>query len=547
MNALKCGEMDVKRVMCGGKQVWPDEMKGEIIFEATTTGSATSVPLIVLRSDDRLLYSIDFGDGKSEAFATLDSSNGTVQTGTDTNGDGVLDHFETTFTGNSGAITHMYAEAGTYTVTVRFAGNISSVIFTSGFYEQGGEWISIPLDNPYITRMKKFKSNSLTSLSQTFAGLVKCRHDDDFVLETPAVSSMWAAFFNYGKQVYAADELWELQPALLSQINGTAFSARGLDEAFRGSGFTNIARGFFAGFTSLISLFETFRQMPNLGRNWFSTQIGNDHQIYPIYTLPQLHPSSGPGVPNTDEVLENDRSFIPVDLLWYSPNLTTIEGLFNAIKSDRVDTMWPNGYAYNAPVRRDFFWNGRLAGNLQGTLMNINYVFYKNNYILFETDVFAYIKGSLVTATGLFDETFGSSVLVMAEHGLVNYTNDIVEVWGFTKGSSISYLGEDKYDITAGDSSSGIPSRAYAYAEAEIKAQYPNLSNIARMFGGLNGQPSSLNNYHSYGEHGTSKLDVDAFTKCFDPEVEHTGALGLADGNMLNKANVDDVSWFVLG
>ncbi|MDR2087119.1 MAG: hypothetical protein LBP72_08080, partial [Dysgonamonadaceae bacterium] len=490
IQAIKLGSADVQRVMYNGAKIWPGDTEGEIIFEVTTTVNNENVPLVVLRSDNSLIYTIDFGDGNSDVFTTLSSNNGTTSNaGIDTDGDGIADYFETTFIGNSGAITHTYPTAGTYTVVVRFGGDVSNIVFAPGFYNQAGEWISMPVDNPYITKMKKFKSESISSLNQTFAGLVNCRHDDDFVLETPLVTSAWAAFMNYGAGVYNADELWALKPALFSQINKQGFSPRGLDETFRQSGFTNIERRLLEGFTTLTGLFETFRQMTNLGKNWYAKN--NTANAYAESVYPALHPSAGTGLVNPDTVLENDKSYIPVDLLWYSPNLSTIEGLFNATHDDH-GSMSPNGRSYRPPVRREFFWNGKSAGNQSGTLTNINLCFYKHNRIIFDTDIFAYVKNTLRSARGTFAATYQSGVDLQFNQCMQFFTHDIAEIMGFTKGTNINYQEPDKTSTVAGDRSTGIPNREYAYTPAEMIALFPNLENIDMLFGG-EGQASSFN------------------------------------------------------
>jgi hypothetical protein len=350
---------------------------------------------------------------------------------------------------------------------------------------------------------------------------------------------------SYGKNVYDDAILWELKPALLSQINGAAFSARGLDETFRGSGFTNIGRELLSGFTTLTGLFETFREMPHLGQNWYA--LKNTENAWAVNFYPLLHPSSGPGTVNTDEILSADRSFIPIDLLWYSPNLLTIEGLFNA-SLDNFGQTPPNYYNYCPPVRREFFWNGKAAGNTKGTLTNINLVFYKRNRITFDTDLFAYIKDSLWAAIGTFSATYQSTVALQNECCMSSFTHDIAEIMGFTKGSNIGYQEPDKTDTAAGDKDTGIPNREYLGSPEEMKAMYPNLVNIDMLFGGEGQQPSSFNARYGYGYntgHDTTALDVEAFTACFNPSVSHKGTLYISDNNMLNKANVDDGEWFI--
>jgi hypothetical protein len=162
-----------------------------------------------------------------------------------------------------------------------------------------------------------------------------------------------------------------------------------------------------------------------------------------------------------------------------------------------------------------------------------------------------WVKATLRSAMWTFAATYQSQVALQYGQCMAAFTHDIVEIMGFTKGTSTTYQEADKTGTTAGDKSSGIPNREYAYTPQQVIAQYPVLANINMLFGGES-QPSSFNSGYPYGYgngHGTSALDVEAFTACFGSHVSHLGALYIGDGNMLNKAGVTDSKWFepVLG
>jgi hypothetical protein len=252
---------------------------------------------------------------------------------------------------------HTYQSSGVYSVRVTSYATVDAVCFSTREAPPDGEWAEIPLDKPWITRMKKFKSESLQSLYYTFAGLVNMKMDEGFVLETPLVDNISFMMWRCG---VGADD-FALPAGLLSQITLPQVCYR----TFMDSGISFIPAGFLDTLTNLRIAFEMFRACGRLGNYWYHNPLSNG----------------------------GANDFIPVDLFWNLSQLRNITGIFNWIGQGNFGN-YPSGHSYKPVVRKDLF--------KYTVIETADFAFYKWNRANLEPDVFGHIKNTLVSVEGVF-------------------------------------------------------------------------------------------------------------------------------------------------
>lgn len=246
----------------------------------------------------------------------------------------------------------VYSTPGDYTVKIISYQNVDTVSFsTLSESGSGTDWAAAPIDKAYIVRMVKFRSSSLENLYYSFAGLVNMDMDNDFILETPEVSSMNFAFWNTAKNL----DGFILPAKLLSRITLLQQTYR----IFMGCGTTEIPEGFLDSLSYLTSAFEMFRQCMKLGIN------------------------------RTPENIDN---YIPVTLLHKCINLKNITGMFNACLDNHGN--YPSWYSLKPTIKKEFFRYTKIE--------IADYAFNKWNRFNVEPDLFYYIKGTLKSIEGIF-------------------------------------------------------------------------------------------------------------------------------------------------
>jgi hypothetical protein len=323
----------------------------DIEFEITLPQAATEIPDLIRMSSPsgHGQAIIDWGDGSTE---TVTVPEGELQEATMTDG--------SVYAWVEGApFGHTYASAGTYTVKITSYASVDAIYFSTRQEPSNGDWAALPVTKPLITKMNKFRSNSLQSLYYTFAGLVNMQMDEDFVLETPKVNNI--SFMMWGCGNNLAD--FNLPAGLLSQITLPAVCYR----TFYDSGVRFIPEGFLNSLTGLTSAFEMFRACGKLGYDWYNNPLSDN----------------------------GANDFIPVSLFHKCTKLQNITGIFNWIGQGWFGS-YATGHSYKAPVRRDLFKNTKIV--------MADFAFYKWNRINIEPDVFGHIKDTLQSAEGIFNE-----------------------------------------------------------------------------------------------------------------------------------------------
>ncbi|HAY3564393.1 TPA: hypothetical protein JRW62_003440, partial [Elizabethkingia meningoseptica] len=136
--------------------------------------------------------------------------------------------------------------AGDYDITINAEANVSYARFCEGLNKSSQGYFE-PTTNNYIVEISKFKSDSLTNLDYTFAGLSHANVTADFKLETPEITTMYSSFYGFGE-----GREFEAFPAdMLSQIT----KPTGLVGTFFRAGLKKILPGFLDSFFNLETVF----------------------------------------------------------------------------------------------------------------------------------------------------------------------------------------------------------------------------------------------------------------------------------------------------
>ncbi|MCL1676506.1 PKD domain-containing protein [Elizabethkingia meningoseptica] len=337
----------------------------EIKFKIRTTQPNERVPIAMLRTAAEVAQAkVNYGDGKEEMIV-VPTYNGSESW---TDGDGNTHYVDT---GNT--FYHVYETAGDYDITINAEANVSYARFCEGLNKSSQGYFE-PTTNNYIVEISKFKSDSLTNLDYTFAGLSHANVTAGFKLETPKVEAMDVAFYGFGE-----GREFEAFPAdMLSQIT----KPTGLRGTFFRAGLKKILPGFLDSLFNLETVFECFKNS-KLGKRYYDGVYPWDyrdmHSIDPAY------------------------DFIPVSLFWKNPKLKDVSHCFNYIGEGRFGNLTSGYDAYNV-VRRELFWNGKSLGNTKGTIENAFYMFAKNNRILFEANILKYAP-EMKHIGGIFAQT----------------------------------------------------------------------------------------------------------------------------------------------
>ena len=342
----------------------PELTSTEIIFKIKTTAANEQVPVSLLRtSDTQGVARINYGDGIEETVS-VPVFNGSESW---TDSEGNIHYID-----NGNTFYHVFANPGEYEVNIKTGANISYVRLCESLI-QGNDGYMKPSDNTYITSIVKFMSKTLTNLDYTFAGLVNAEFYGRFILETPEATSMNASFYGFGLNLPKPNIWWQLfsQTSKVTALRGTFFR----------SGIKEIPIGFFDFLPNLVSVWECFK----------NSKLGNAH-------YGGVNAGSYP-----DMAVNGNNDFIPVSLFWKNPKLKDISHCFNYIGDGYFGNL-NSGYLAYLVVRREFFWNGKDAGNASGTIENAFYAFAKCNRVICEPNLLKHAP-NMSHLGGLFTQT----------------------------------------------------------------------------------------------------------------------------------------------
>ncbi|QRI48315.1 hypothetical protein JQC76_09375 [Elizabethkingia anophelis] len=349
----------------------------EIKFKIRTTQANERVPVAMLRTAAEVAQAkVNYGDGKEE-MVVVPTYNGSESW---TDGDGNTHYIDT---GNT--FYHVYETAGDYEIIINAEANVSYARFCEGLTKSSQGYFE-PTTNNYIVELSKFKSNSLTNLDYTFAGLSQANVSSDFRLETPEVTTMNSTFYGFGEgrdfEAFPAD--------MLSQIT----KPTGLRGTFFRAGLKKILPGFLDSFFNLETVWECFKNS-KLGSGHYS---GVEAWVY------------------TGQAVEGTNDFIPVSLFWKNPKLKDISHCFNYIGGGWFGNV-NSGYLAFHIIRRELFWNGKSVGNTSGTIENAFYAFAKNNRVLCEPNLLKHAPnmkhlGGIFTQTNQVQHNVGWATMI---------------------------------------------------------------------------------------------------------------------------------------
>lgn len=342
----------------------PDLSNTEIKFKIKTTTVNERIPVALLRtSDTQTVARINYGDGKEE-LVSVPTFNGS-QSWTDNEGN-------VHYIDNGNTFYHVFDTIGEYEITVHAGVNVNYIRFCEGLTAGTTGYLS-PTINNHVQEISKFKSDSLTNLDYTFAGLSQANVTADFQLETPEVTTMNATFYGFG----AGKEFSNFPAAMLAQITKPTI----LRGTFFRAGLKKILPGFLDSFADLVSVFECFK----------NSKLGKGH-----YNA--INAGQYPAI-----AVDGSNDFVPVSLFWKNPKLKDISHVFNYIGEGWFGNL-SSGYLAYFIVRRELLWNGKSVGNAAGTIENAFYAFAKSNRVLCEPNLLKHAP-NMVHLGGLFTQT----------------------------------------------------------------------------------------------------------------------------------------------
>ena len=295
---------------------------------------------------------------------------------------------------------HVFNTSGTHTVTIKIRQGVNAFRFSS-VPEDGNvaDWGATFEDNPYITNIYRIKSDSQTSMYKMFAGVINGKFPDpNFALETPNITDTGFAFERFGCK---GKGMWQFTvddddrfPIHMFDNFTKKNQITGATRMYFNSGFPQVVPEMlsFAAKDTLISVFETFRAMWNLGANWTAKK----------------------GVPNNAAEALLTEEIIVGTIFQNQRNISTFEGTFNNI-NDFFGTL-SSGYAFPLILKADLFKNN-AADNI-----NINWMFNKFTRAILEVNFFRHIGQRIKSMNGCFwNFGLGSPRVGWADYFLEQY------------------------------------------------------------------------------------------------------------------------------
>ncbi|TDS17647.1 PEGA domain-containing protein [Sphingobacterium paludis] len=392
----------------------PDLSNTEIKFKIRTSEPNQEVPIAMLRtSDTQTLAKISYGDGQSN-LVSVPEYNGSESW---TDNEGNVHHVD-----NGNTFYHVYETVGDYEISINAGANVSYVRFCEGLTSDPQGYLS-PTVNNFVQEISVFRSDSITNLDYTFAGLSLANVTPGFKLETPEATTLIASFYGFG----AGREFESFPAAMLSLIRKPTV----LRGTFFKAGLKKILPGFLDSLTELQSVFECFKNS-KLGKGYYN---GVDAGQFPTIAV------------------QGSDDFVPVSLFWNNAKLTDISHAFNYIGEGWFGNL-SSGYLAYFIIRSEIFWNGKTSGNAQGTIVSAFYAFGKCNRILCEPNILKHAP-AMVYIGGMFTQTnttqhavgWGTMIPVAASESTVyqfsenagNYTAVAVPGKGLTFDLSVMF------------------------------------------------------------------------------------------------------------
>jgi len=307
--------------------------------------------------------------------------------------------------------THKFVNSGNHTVTVRTRQGVNAVRFSTfegaDSPDYGAEYVS----NPYIRKIRKIKSDSLTSANKLFAGCTRASFAPEFIqsgLETPNVVDVSFAFENFGSAGvsgtgYTVADNMRFPNGLYKNFakkNQITSATR----VYYGSGFERISQDMlsFSADNTLLSVFECFRSMKNVGKFWIQ-KYGAWDTFQNMYDSVDIA-----GQPGTGE-------FVETSIFQKQHNISDFTGVFNAINDDYDVGLkpcsqegWSGQYMYTIGARwliRKELFQGNTATNLK-----LDFAFNKATNALFEEGFMLPIAQKIVSMDGCFWNYQGTNI-----------------------------------------------------------------------------------------------------------------------------------------
>ena len=339
---------------------WLSQFEFDVV---TTTPNQTVDRTVNLGAEIEGEALFDWGDGKIEILTVPKSSLLHLK---DQKGDDVTINVGTDFP-------HTYSTAGTHRAIIKVRQGVNAFRFST--VPAGtivGDWGAEFAPNPYVAAIHKINSNSLTSGFKMFAGLVNGSFASDFPgLETPNMTDFDFMFENFGnKGTYTVSDKMRF-PGNMYQFIAHKDQVHKATRTYFKSGFEKIEKSMltFSAPGALTSVFETFRQMGNVGADWTAKYAGGQAAID--------YANSNPSNPYNLFLEE----FVDTELFRDQPNISDFTGCFNAIND--LYGNYDSGYSYKWLIKKDLF-----KYNVAQHLI-LDAMFNKCTRAVFETGFFA--------------------------------------------------------------------------------------------------------------------------------------------------------------
>jgi len=339
----------------------------QFIFDVVTTQPYENVQRIVnLGAIASGEASFDYGDGTALELKTVPQSEDKHLT--DDKGNDIVIKTGTDFS-------HVFQSPGTHTITIKIRQGVDAFRFSSVPDGSVGDWGAEFAPNDYIRGIKKIKSETLASGYKMLAGCRKAFFDSAWEgLETPNMTDFGFIMENFGSYgsgadgAFTANDRLRLPANMYQHISPVSKSkVTSCARAYIGSGFERIEPSMldFSADDTLVTGFELFRGMRNLGANWVE-KYGNG-----AYS-------------QADAIASGIPEFVDTSVFLKQRNLKTFEGMFNAVNDYYGN--YSNGYAHLWLLKQDLF-----KGN-NATDVNINWMFHKATRALLENNFFGAVS-----------------------------------------------------------------------------------------------------------------------------------------------------------
>jgi len=229
---------------------------------------------------------------------------------------------------------HAFLTAGNHTVTIKTRQGVNYFKFSmvdiiqdnthgDSIYDYGAEYIY----NPYIRAIRKIKSDSLASLSKLFAGCSRASFALEFIqtgLETPNATDVNFLFENFGVSGYDGSGNYGLNdnmrfPDTIYQNFTKKNQITSGNRVYYQSVFEKISQNMlsFSADDTLVSVFEIFKQMRNVGANWYQKYYWDSTNN--VSSL------------NTWEDFINSEGFVDTTVFQKQRNIQDFTGAFSGI------------------------------------------------------------------------------------------------------------------------------------------------------------------------------------------------------------------------